>query len=147
MDESAYRLSWRARRGDTTDRDQFDAVPSANLIGRPAATTYGTAVVGGYTYGSFTTDLQLGYERFNLKHSTRNANRYFTSAGAYYKIGVLTTSWEAMVGEYDKNREFSSAIGFKVDLTRGLNLNFGHNYHDFRNIRNSTFFVSTCYEF
>ncbi len=147
LEESLYRLSWRARRGDTSDRDQFDAVPSANLIGREPAKSYGTAVVGGYTYGSFTADLQLGYERLNLKRSNREANRYFSSAGAYYKIGVLSTSWETMLGSYDSHSEFSSAVGFRVDLVRGLNLNFGHNYHNYRNIESSTFFVSTCYEF
>lgn len=147
MDESLYRLSARVRRGDTTDRDQFDAVPSANLLGRDPATSYGTAVVGGYTYGSFTADLQLGYERLNLKRSTREANRYFSSAGLYHKTGAFSTSWEAMLGRYDGHREFSSAVGFRVDLARGWNINFGHNYTNYLKVDNSTFFGSMCYEF
>lgn len=147
LDESLYRLSARVRRGDSSDRDLFDAVPSAVLLGREPATSYGSAIVGGYTYGSFSTDLQFGYERLNLKRSTVEKNRYFSSAGLYYKMGAISTSWEAMLGRYGSEREFSSAIGFRVDLARGLNINFGHNYTNYLKVDNSTYYLSTCYEF
>lgn len=147
IDDAVYKYALRLRKGDTTDRDPTDGVPNAVQMGRDPAKGYGAALVAEYTYGSWNLGWQGGYERLDLKRSTRDENRWFNSAGLHYKTGIFSTSIEGLAGTYDGDTELGAALGFNVDIARGMDLYFGYNYSDWRNFRNSQAFATLCYTF
>lgn len=145
--DAVYKHALRLRRGDTTDRDPTDGVPSAIQLGRDPATGYGAALVNEYTYGSWNLGWQGGYEYLSLKQSPDTAHRGFTSAGVHYKTGIVTTSVEGLFGDYDGNRELGAALGVDVAIARGLAIDFGYNWSDYQTFRNSQAFLTLCYNF
>ena len=143
--DSAYRYALRLRRGDTTDRDLTDGVPTPIELGRAPAKGYGAAVVAEYTYGSWNVGWQGGYEYLDLKRSPDDANRFFNSAGLHYKTGAVSMSLEGLYGDYDGDQEVSAALGVNVDISRGLSVDFGYNWSDYMQLRTSQGFMTLCY--
>jgi len=147
--DAVYRYALRLRKGNTTDRDPTDGVPNPVQLGRDAAKGYGGALVGEYTYGSWNFGWQGGYEYLDLLqgNGSNDANRYFTSGGIHYKTGSITTSLEGLWGNYKGDHEASAALGVEVEVARGATLQFGYNWSEFLNDRNSQFFATACYSF
>lgn len=109
------RLSFRAISGDYTDAD-----------GSRGFHTAGAGVVGELIYGSSAFDLGTGYERFAT--SGPNAGRWYVSAGARTKTGMLSLSLEGHYGRIGDAEEVSAALGARYDVARGLSANLGVNH-------------------
>ncbi len=88
----------------------------------------GVHFVGALTYGSTVYDFGLGLER--LSSDTVNVDRKYLSAGVSHKVGVLSLSAEAHVGDIEGQQEVSYAVGARYDIARGMSVNLGVNHSD-----------------
>ena len=88
--------------------------------------TRAVAAVAEMIYGSTTYDAGVGLER--LTSITRKADRWFVSAGARTKAGVVGISIGAHFGRIEGQDEFSAALGLQYDIARGLSANLGFNH-------------------
>ena len=88
--------------------------------------TRAVAAVAEMIYGSTTYDAGVGFER--LSSAARRADRWFLSAGARTKAGVVGISIGAHVGRIEGQDEFSIAVGLQYDIARGLSANLGLNH-------------------
>lgn len=145
--DAVYAYALRARKGDTTDRDPTDGVPNPIQLGRDPAKGYGIGGTFQYTYGSWDIGWQGGYEYLDLKRKEDKNQRVFNSLGVHYKTGIVTTSLEGLIGDYDGNRELSAALGVEIEVARGTLLQFGYNWSDYLNLRTSQAFTTLCYQF
>jgi len=84
--------------------------------------------VAEFIYGSSLFDLGGGYEW--LSSDVGDADRWYTSAGARTKLGVLSLSIEGHYGQLEGEEELSAAFGMQYDVARGLSANLGVNYED-----------------
>lgn len=84
------------------------------------------SAVGEIIYSSTLWDIGAGYEE--LREGDIEAERWFVSAGARVKKGVLTLSVEGHYGQIESDDEISGALGVQYDLARGLSVNLGLNY-------------------
>jgi len=133
---SYYFLSLRGRKGHAAE---------GNLVAGDGD-TYGTALVGSYTYANLVFDSQIGYEIID-RNTNDTADRVFGSAGVHYKQGLFTSSIEGHVGNVDGDTESSAAIGARYDLARGASLNFGYNFADLNDTEIQEAIASLRYEF
>lgn len=108
-----YRLTARFAKGAYTsaDRRRFD--------------TRAAGGVGELIYGSSAYDVGVVYER--LSSGGLDMDRWYVSAGARTKTGVLSLSVEGHYGQIEGQDEVSAALGVQYDLARGLSVNLGLN--------------------
>ena len=81
------------------------------------------AGVGELTYGSTSFDVGVGYERFASPGP--DVDRWYVSAGARRKTGMLSLSIEGHYGRIEDDEEISASIGIQFDIARGLSANLG----------------------
>ena len=103
------RLTARFAKGAYTsaDRRRFD--------------TRAAGGVGELIYGSSAYDVGVVYER--LSSGGLDMDRWYVSAGARTKTGVLSLSVEGHYGQIEGQDEVSAALGVQYDLARGLSVN------------------------
>lgn len=116
--ENNYFASLRLRKGDQAEGDTTDE----------GGKTYGSAFVAQYTYASFLMDTQIGYEVIDVTRTDDKNDHIFGSLGTQYKYGAYRFSAEGSLGRYDSEDRRALALGSRVDVARGLSLNFGLNY-------------------
>lgn len=110
-----YRFSMRYRESKFNTEDALFVFDSNAL-----------SIVGALTYGSTVFNISLGIEQ--LENDLSRLGRQYMSLGATRKIGLLTLSSEAHIGDIEGQDERSYALGMKYDIARGLSLNLGLNY-------------------
>ena len=81
------------------------------------------AGVGELVYGSTSYDVGAGYERFASRDP--DVDRWYVSAGARRKTGMLSLSIEGHYGRIEDDEEISASIGIQLDIARGLSANLG----------------------
>ena len=81
------------------------------------------AGVGELVYGSTSYDAGAGYERFASRD--QDVDRWYVSAGARRKTGMLSLSIEGHYGRIEDDEEISASIGVQFDIARGLSANLG----------------------
>jgi hypothetical protein len=128
----------RLQKGDTNDGGTTSG-------GR--GDTYGGMVIGGYSYGSFSIDGQVGYERIDLRGGGGDKNNAFASIGARYKYGVYSVSLDLGGGTTDGDTRHAAALGFRADVFRGASFNFGLNHSNAFGSRSTKAKVSLRYQF
>lgn len=135
---SSYFVSARLHKGDLAENEDGTSGDS-----------YGAALVGAYTYASFTIDSQLGYEVVEdyLGASSDDEDRPFASLGMQYQYGAYALSLEGGVGEFNDNTLQSAALGGRMDVARGMSFNVGVNYSNPQEKSNVTSIGSLRYEF
>lgn len=117
IDNKDYRFSLRYRESQYTPDNSVVTFDSKAF-----------GFVSELTYGSTIFDLGLGAEQ--LTRGSFSADRKYLSFGASRKIGLFTFSGEAHFGDIEGQKETSYAAGLKVDIARGMSLNFGLNHSD-----------------
>ena len=110
-----YRVTARYVRSETPSIDRLAEFDTHTVV-----------FLAGIAYGSFVTDISLGYER--LSGSGVNGDRFFFSGGQHYKVRRLTLSAEGHLGTIDGDREVSGSLGARFDIARGLSINLGYNF-------------------
>ncbi|MEM7300164.1 MAG: hypothetical protein AAF468_03690 [Pseudomonadota bacterium] len=108
------RLTLRGTRGSFQSADNSTTMDTLAL-----------SVVGEIIYGRLRIDGSLGAER--LKGGRVEADRYFASAGVFYKKGKVTVSAEGLYGQTDGVTDTSLALGARYDIAKGISLNAGVN--------------------
>ena len=83
------------------------------------------AVGAGTTYGPVFADVEAGAER--LRGPILRADRPFVEAGIGMKRGPWAFSAEGRYARTNRTREMAWALGARLDLARGLSVNFGYN--------------------
>ncbi|MEL0107988.1 MAG: hypothetical protein VW802_13710 [Rhodospirillaceae bacterium] len=109
--------------------------------------SYGGVIVGGYSYGSFSIDGQIGYERIDLEASGNDNNNTFASVGAKYKYGVYSVSLDLGGGVTDGDTRHAASLGFRADMFRGASFNAGLNHSNAFGSRSTKVKGSIRYEF
>ena len=120
-------FSGRVRTGDTSEDEDIQNVDD-NTILNGEGKTYGAAVVGSFTYGSFLMDSEAGYEVVDVDRGGDKNDHPFASVGMTYKDRRVTLSGQGAVGAYDKKDLRSASLGARYDLVRGMSVNLGVNY-------------------
>ncbi|MCY4489348.1 MAG: hypothetical protein OXF11_19820 [Deltaproteobacteria bacterium] len=110
-----YRFTTRYTRRTYRPKDSSDEFDT-NAVG----------AVGEFIYGSTLFDGGVGYQRFSSNGSA--ADRWYVSAGARHKAGMLSLSLEGHYGRIEGDEEISAALGVQYDLARGLSVNAGINH-------------------
>ena len=153
--KSNYFASARLRKGDTTEAAGSSNDPTAlaitdttDALNAPVAAgeTYGGAIVAQYTYASFLTDVQIGYETIDRDNSGDNNDHVFGSMGMQYKYGSYRFSAEGSIGRYDGQNRRAFALGSRIDIARGTSLNLGVNYEYANDDDKTTGIASVRYE-
>ena len=111
-----YRLSTQYRESEyvASDATLFDSTA--------------LSLVAEVTYGSTFYDVGIGFEE--LSGHELSVDRQYISAGVATKIGVLTLSAEAHIGDIEGQDERAYSLGASYDIARGLSLNLGVNQSD-----------------
>jgi len=112
-----YFAALRLRKGNISENADFSS----------RGDTYGAALVGKFTFASFEANAQLGYENID-DEDQENENHYFGSLGMLYKYGSYRFSASGGLGSYDGDDRRAFSLGSRIDVARGLSLNFGLNY-------------------
>lgn len=100
----------------------------------PPHTTYlydtrGGGLVGELVYGSALFDIGVGFEHFSST-LLPDAEQWYISSGAHYKIRMFTLSVEGQYGQVEDEDKISAALGIQYDVARGLSANLGLNHED-----------------
>ena len=117
IDDTDYRFSLRYNNAEYLSADEstlFD--------------TQGVSLIGELVYGSNTLNIGVGYE--NLDSQNYSVDRWYVSAGATRKKGVLTWSLDGLYGEIDGQSAAAASLGASYDIARGTSLNLGVNYSE-----------------
>ena len=96
-------------------------VVGRNDHGRAQAVALGA----GTTYGPVFADVETGVER--LRGPIIRVDRPFVEAGIGVKRGPWAFSAEGRYARTNRTREVAWALGARLDLARGLSVNFGYN--------------------
>lgn len=100
---------------------------SGTVLAADGVTTLDTQAVSGvaeYVYGSSRFDVGLGYEEIDA------ADRWFAGAGAATKVGAWSLSAEGQYGQIEGQDEFSTLVGVRRDLARGISASLAAEYFD-----------------
>ena len=113
------------------NRDYRLALRATEGVYRPAGSpehfdTRSASTVVEMTYGSTALDTGVGVER--LTSMDRELDRWFVSAGARTRAGVVGLSVGVHVGSIEGQREVSAALGVQYDIARRLSANLGLNH-------------------